>query len=98
MQRRQFITLLGGAAAAWPRAAHAQQPGGMRRIGVLMAFAASDRQAQARLAVFREELQTLGWADIRMETRYWASFDAETVQRFARGLVALQPVVLLSHN
>jgi putative ABC transport system substrate-binding protein len=98
MQRRQFITLFGGAVAAWPLGAHAQQSGGMRRIGVLMAFAESDRQAQARLAAFREELQKLGWADIMMDTRYWASFDAETIQRFAKELVALQPDLLLSHN
>ena len=98
MQRRQFITLFGGAVAAWPLGAHAQQSGRMRRIGVLMALAESDRQTQARLAAFREGLQKLGWADIMMDTRYWASFDAETLQRFAKELVALQPDLLLSFS
>jgi putative tryptophan/tyrosine transport system substrate-binding protein len=96
MQRRQFITLFGGAVVAWPLGAHAQQSGGMRRIGVLIALAESDRQAQARLAAFREGLQKLGWTGIMMDTRYWASSDAETLQRFAKELVALQPDLLLS--
>jgi putative tryptophan/tyrosine transport system substrate-binding protein len=98
MQRRQFIRLLGGAAAAWPLGAHAQQSGRKRRIGVLMALAESDRQAQARLAAFREELQKLGWADVTMDTRYMASSDTETLQRLAKELVALQPDLLLSQN
>jgi putative tryptophan/tyrosine transport system substrate-binding protein len=70
----------------------------MRRIGVLMPLAESDRQAQARFAAFREGLQKLGWADIMMDTRYSGSLDAETIQRFAKELVALQPDLLLSHN
>jgi putative tryptophan/tyrosine transport system substrate-binding protein len=98
MQRRQFIRLLGGAAAAWPLGAQAQQSGRKRRIGVLMALAESDRQAQARLAAFREELQKLGWADVMMDTRYMASSDTETLQRLAKELVALQPDLLLSQN
>jgi putative ABC transport system substrate-binding protein len=98
MQRRQFITLLGGAAAAWPLGAHAQQSGRPRRIGVLFALAESDRQAQSRLAAFRGELQKLGWPDITMDTRYVASNDAETLQRFAKELVALQPDLLLAQN
>src|ERR1700676_445542 len=98
MQRRQFIRLLGGAAAAWPLGAHAQQSGRKRRIGVLMALAESDRQAQARLAAFREELQKLGWADVTMDTRYMASSDTETLQRLAKEIVALQPDLLLSQN
>jgi putative tryptophan/tyrosine transport system substrate-binding protein len=98
MQRRQFITLIGGAIVAWPLGAHAQRSGGMRRIGVLIALAESDRQAQVRLAAFREGLQKLGWTDIMMDTRYWASSDAESLQRFAKELVALQPDLLLSHN
>jgi putative ABC transport system substrate-binding protein len=66
MRRRDFITLLGGAAAAaWPLAARAQQPGEIRRIGVLMASAADDSESQARIAAFLQGLQQLGWADGR---------------------------------
>ena len=75
MQRRQFITLLGGAAAARPLAARAQQPDRMRRIGVLMGYAESDREGQAHVAAFREGLQKLGWTEgrnIRIDTR-WAA-------------------------
>ena len=61
MRRREFITLLGGAAAAWPLAARAQQRERMRRIGVLMPYAANDPQAQARNAAFLQGLQQLGW-------------------------------------
>jgi hypothetical protein len=60
MQRREFISLLGGAAAAWPLAAGAQQPDRMRRIGVLMVYAENDSEAQAWVAAFREGLQKLG--------------------------------------
>src|SRR5712675_2689856 len=97
MKRREFITAL-GAAAAWPAIGRAQQSGRRRRIGVLMAAAESDRQVQSRLAVFRGELQKLGWTDIIMETRYFASSDAETVQRYAKELVALQPDLLLGRR
>jgi putative ABC transport system substrate-binding protein len=99
MQRREFITLLGGAATAWPVAARAQQPGGMRRVGVLMGYAESDREGQTFVAAFREGLQKLGWTEsrnIRIDT-HWAS-DVESMQRFAKELVALQPDLILSHN
>jgi putative ABC transport system substrate-binding protein len=95
--RRELITLLGGA-ASWPLAARAQQPGGMRRIGVLMGSAENDSEAQAWVAAFREALQKLGWTEgrnIRIDTR-WASAEAEAMQRFAQELVALQPDVILS--
>jgi putative ABC transport system substrate-binding protein len=98
MKRREFIGLIGGVAAAWPVVGRAQQPGRIRRIGVLMAAAESDRTAQSRLALFREELQKLGWADIMMETRYFSSSDAETLQRYAKELVALQPDLILSQS
>ena len=65
MKRREFITLLGGAAAAWPLAARAQQRERMRRIGVLMPATADDPEAQARLAAFLQGLQQLGWTDGR---------------------------------
>ena len=65
MRRREFITLLGGAAAAWPLAARAQQSERMRRIGVLAGLAADDPEGQARLAAFLQGLQQLGWTDGR---------------------------------
>ena len=76
MNRRKFITLLGGAAAAWPLTARAQQQQRMRRIGVLMGYPESDGEAQSRLAAFREALEKLGWAEgrnIRIEYR-WAFY------------------------
>ena len=79
MKRREFITLLGGAAAAWPLAARAQQPERVRRIGVLMTTAADDAEAQARIAAFLQGLQQLGWTDgrnVRIDTR-WAAGDAD---------------------
>jgi putative tryptophan/tyrosine transport system substrate-binding protein len=99
VRRREFITLLGGAAVAWPLAARAQQPE-MRRIGVLMSLAESDPEAQARVAAFRKGLQTLGWAEgrnVRIDIR-WAASDATLMQRFAKELIALQPDLILSHN
>jgi putative ABC transport system substrate-binding protein len=103
MQRREFITLLGGAATSpvlWPLAARAQQPNAMRRVGVLMAYAESDPEAQAWVATFREGLQKLGWTegrDIRIDTRWATPGDEESIQRFAKELVALQPDLLISH-
>jgi len=73
VKRREFITLLGGAAAAWPLAARAQQPEQMRRIGVLMPWAADNPVASARIAAFQHELQQLGWTagrNIRFDTRW----------------------------
>jgi putative ABC transport system substrate-binding protein len=64
MRRREF-TLIGGTAAAWPLAARAQQPGGMRRIGVLMNLSEDDPEAQDLVATFREGLAQLGWIDAR---------------------------------
>jgi putative tryptophan/tyrosine transport system substrate-binding protein len=65
MKRREFITLLGGAAAAWPLAARAQQPGRVRRIGVLMGFAESDPEGQRYIKAFLQGLQERGWAPVR---------------------------------
>ena len=78
--RREFITLLGSAAAAWPLTARAQQPERMRRIGVLMALPADDPQGQARLVAFVQGLQELGWTDgrnVRIETRWAATAFAD---------------------
>ena len=100
MKRRTFITLLGGAAAAWPIAARAQQTERMQRLAVLMPHAESDRQGQAFVAAFREELQKFGWAEgrnLRIDTR-WAAANVESIQRFAKELVALQPDLILSAN
>ena len=99
MRRRQFIELICGA-AAWPFSARAQQAGGMRRIGVLMGYAESDREAQAWVAAFREGLQKLGWTEgrnIRIDFR-WAASDVESMQRFAKELVALQPDLILTSS
>jgi putative ABC transport system substrate-binding protein len=99
MKRREFITLLGGAAAvAWPLAARAQQPDRVRRIGVLMASAADDSESQARIAAFLQGLQQLGWADgrnMRIDTR-WATTDADDIRRHAAELAALAPDVLVA--
>ena len=98
MRRRDFLGVLGGAAGAWPTVGQAQQSGRKRRIGVLFALPESDRTAQARLAMFRGELQKLGWTDITWNTRFVASNDTETHQRYAKELVALQPDLLLAQN
>ena len=95
MKRRQFITLLGGAAAAWPLAARAQQSERVRRIGVLMYLPADDPKGQARLAALVEALKQLGWSDGRnlsIDTR-WAN--ADDIRRHAAELVALAPDVLM---
>ena len=100
MRRRDFITLLGGA-AVWPLAAHAQQSERVRRIGVLMGYAESDSEAQAQIAAFRDGLQKLGWTEdrnIRIDTRGATPDDADSMQRFAKELVALQPDLILSHT
>ena len=99
MRRREFITLLGGA-AAWPLAARAQQDDRVRRIGVLMSYAKSDPDGGVFVAAFREGLQQLGWLegrDIRIDDR-WAALDAEAMQRFAKELIALQPDLILSQT
>ena len=99
MTRREFITLLGGA-AAWPLAARAQQDGRMRRIGVLIPLAESDAEAQSELSAFRERLQHLGWTNGRnaqIDTR-WAAGDVGRIRTYAKELVALQPDVILART
>jgi len=93
MKRREFITLLGGAAATWPLAARAQQPERMRRIGVLMAYAQSDRAAQSWLAAFRGALSKLGWTEgsnLRIDLR-WSADDPDRIRALAKELVDLRP-------
>ena len=84
-----------------PLSVGAQQTSQMRRIGVLMGLAESNPGAQARLAAFRDGLQTLGWADgrnVRIDVRWATTSDAPAMQRSAKELVALQPDLILSHN
>ena len=88
MKRREFITLLGGAAAAWPLAARAQQGERMRRVGVLMPQTADDPEGQARIAAFLQELQQLGWTDgrnVRIDAR-WSAADAELIRKYRDGI------------
>jgi len=98
VKRRTFITLLGGAVAAWPLAARAQQRGGMRRVGVLMHLAADDPEGQSRLAAFLQGLQEAGWAvgrNVNIDVR-WAAGEADRFRKYAMELVALAPDVILT--
>ena len=98
MRRRDFITLVGGTAVAWPLAAHAQQP--ERRIGVLMSTVPDDPEGQARLAAFLDRLQQLGWTDghnVRIDTR-WPGDDPDRYRRYAAELVVLGPDVILASS
>ena len=98
MKRRDFITLLGCAAAAWPLTARAQQAERMRRIGVQIASAADDPVSQARFAAFLQGMSRLGWTDdrnVRIDTR-WATTNADELRRHAAELVALAPEVLVA--
>jgi putative ABC transport system substrate-binding protein len=100
MRRRDFITVLGGAAAAWPLAARAQQPERMRRIGVLMPATADDSEFQAGVGAFLQELQQFGWAigrNVRIDTR-WAGANADDIRRHATELIALAPDVILAYG
>ncbi len=90
--------MLGGAAAAWPLAARAQQAERMRRIGVLSGAAADDPDTKARLAAFLQRLQQLGWTDgrnVRIDYRF-AAGNAENYRKYAAELVALAPDVILA--
>ena len=99
MKRRQFISLLGGAAAAaWPVAARAQQGERVRRVGVLVGFRANDPQGEARVAAFRQGLQALGWIDgrnLRIDLS-WGAGDADSVRNRAAEVMSLAPEVVLA--
>src|SRR5262245_27690125 len=98
MKRREFITLLGGAAAAWPLAARAQQGERVRRIGVLMPLAANDTEGQSRLIGFVQAMAQSGWIDgrnVRIDTR-WRGTDADGHRKNATELIAFAPDVILA--
>jgi putative ABC transport system substrate-binding protein len=100
MKRRDFITFLGGAAAAWPLAARAQQSERVRRIGVLLPFAATDPQIQAWVGALLQSLALSGWIidrNIRIETRY-ATGNVAEIRRHAAQLVALAPDIIVAHG
>jgi putative tryptophan/tyrosine transport system substrate-binding protein len=100
MQRREFIALLVGAAAAWPLAARAQQPERMRRIGVLWPYIEADSDSQSRIASLRQALHDLGWTEgrnVRFDYRWGASAeDRDRIRRYVLELVALAPDVIVA--
>ena len=98
MSRREFISLLGAAAATWPLESSAQQSDRVRRIGVLMAATMDDPEYQARVAAFHQSLQELGWNDgrnVAIDTR-WATTNPDDIRKNAAGLAALTPDVILA--
>ena len=98
MRRREFITLLGGAAVAWPLAVRAQQPERMRRIGVLAPTAPDDAEAQTRFAALRQGLRRFGWIEgrnLQIDAR-WGAGDAGAIGRAATELAALAPDVIVA--
>jgi putative tryptophan/tyrosine transport system substrate-binding protein len=101
VKRREFITLLGGATAAWPLAARAQQPATkVRRIGVLLAATSDDSEFQAWVGAFQQGLAQSGWIigrNVRIDTR-WAGGKAEDIRKHATELAALAPDVILAHG
>jgi putative ABC transport system substrate-binding protein len=100
MRRREFITLFGGAAAAWPVAVRAQQPATQRLIAVLMVLGKDDPEAKARITAFRQGLQDAGWVEgrnMQIETR-WSAGNEIDVRRYAEELVSLRPDVILANG
>jgi len=100
MRRREFITLLGGAAAAWPLAAGAQQGDRVRRIGMLLGIAENDLEAQSRIAAFRKGLRDLGWVEgrnVHIDYRF-AAGDANRIKAYVAELVTLAPDVFLANS
>ena len=100
MKRREFIAVLGGAAATWRGVARAQQPERMRRVAVLMGYDENDPEAQKRFAAFKSGLGTLGLIEgrnLRIDLR-WTGGNADRAVTFAKELVALQPEVILANT
>src|SRR5262245_66655883 len=99
-RRRELITLVAGAAAAWPLAARGQQREKMRRIGVLLPFSFDDAESQARMGAFLQTLALSDWTigrNVQIDTR-WGARDGERVRRYAAELVALAPDVILARS
>jgi putative ABC transport system substrate-binding protein len=100
MRRREFISLIGGVAVAWPLAARAEQADRKRRVGVLMGYAETDPQAKAMLAEFTRAVSEFGWIEgrnLRMDVR-WAPGNTDLMRKFAKELVSLQPDVILTNS
>jgi len=100
MRRREFITLIGGAAVLWPQAVSAQKPGAVRTIGVLLSLAESDPEGKAQLSGFTQGLAEFGWIDgrnLRTEVR-WGGGDVDQIRTFAKELVALQPDLIVAQG
>ena len=100
MRRREFITLIGGAAVAWPIALRAQQPERVRRIGIILATTADDAEFQAWVGAFLQALALLGWTigrNVRIDT-HWATANPGEIRRHAAELAALAPDVILAHG
>src|SRR5262245_31346483 len=100
MRRRDFMKIIGGAAAGWPLAARAQQPERVRRIGVILPAASDDPVFQARVGALLHALALLGWTigrNVRIDTR-WATANATDIRRHAAELAALAPDVILANG
>jgi putative tryptophan/tyrosine transport system substrate-binding protein len=100
MRRREFITLLGGAASAWPLVVRAQQSERMKRVGLLVGYSEGDAEGQASVAAFRQKVRELGWTEGRnvlIDTR-WAGGDPEKARAFAKELVGMRPDVIVSSS
>ena len=99
MRRREFITLLGGAAAAWPFAAHTQEAQRIRRVGIISSVGESDPEALAWHGAFRRSLQQLGWIEgrnVRFDSRFGTAGNPELVRKSAAELLALSPDVIVA--
>jgi len=99
LQRREFVTLLGGAAATWPFAAHAQEAQRIRRVGIISGVGESDLEALVRTGAFRRSLQQLGWIEgrnVRVDSRFGTLVNPELARKAAAELLALSPDVILA--
>jgi putative ABC transport system substrate-binding protein len=99
MRRREFITLLGGAAAAWPFAAHTQEAQRIRRVGIISSIGESDLDTLAPHEAFRRSLQQLGWIEgrnVRFDSRFGTAVNPDLVRKSAAELLALSPDVILA--